>query len=229
MSTNQDRTTSSGDGLPDDEQPLDPRGMADLMSAQRTTVQRSQVGGIRIILGGWALAWIVGFLALWSGEGGGNPFFTLPGALAWWVFAAAMAAGVVVSTITGVRMGRGVQGRSTTAGKLFGLSAAAAFVGMWLLLSALRVHVEIDGSTAALLYVGAFVFVVGVVYATGSAMHGSHTQFFFGLAIMVLAIGATLLGAPHHLLAYAIVGGGLMLAYTWVIGRSIDAEHRREA
>lgn len=229
MSFDPDRTDHSGEGLPDDEQALEPRAMAALMAAQRTTVQRSQARGVRIILCGWALAWIVGFLALWSGDAGGNPLFTLPGASEWWVFAAAMAAGVVNSTIAGVRMGRGVHGRSTTAGRLFGLSAAAAFVGLWLLLSALRLHVEIDGTTAALLYVGAFVFVVGVIYASGAAVSGSSTQFGFGVAIMALAIGATLLGTPHHLLAYAIVGGGLMLAYAWSIGRSIAAEHVREA
>ncbi|MFX4271145.1 hypothetical protein ACQBAR_11095 [Propionibacteriaceae bacterium Y1685] len=229
MNREPDRIAPSGEALPDDEQALDPRAMAAVMAAQRTTVQRSQARGVRIILCGWALAWIVGFLALWSGDAGGNPLFTLPGLSAWWVFAAAMAAGVITSTIAGARMGRGVQGRSTKAGRLFGLSAAAAFVGLWLLLSALRLHVEIDGATAALLYVGAFVFVVGVVYATGSAMSGSSTQFWFGVAIMALAIGATLLGAPHHLLAYAIVGGGLMLAYTWIIGRSIEVEHGRQA
>ncbi|GEK79254.1 hypothetical protein [Agrococcus baldri] len=218
MNANQDTTP-----LPEDEQALDPRAMAELMAAQRTTVQRSQSRGVRIILGGWAFAWIVGFLALWSGTAGGNPLFTLPGGLEWWIFGAAMAVGVIVATVTGTRMGRGVQGQSTTAGKLYGLAAAASFVAMWLFISALRRHVEIDAETAALLYVGAFVLTVGVVYAVGSAMSRSWAQFFFGLAILLLAIGATLLGAPHHLLLYALVGGGLMLAFTWMLGRSVAA------
>lgn len=213
--------------LPDDEQPLDARSMAEIMSAQRTTVQRSQSRGVRIILAGWAIAWILGFLALWSGADGGNPLFTLPGGLEWWVFGAAIAAGVLVSTVTGIRMGRGVQGRSTTAGKLFGLASAASFVGMWLLLSALRLHVEIDAATAALLYVGAFVFVAGVVYMVGSAMNRSHAQFFLGLAIAALAVVATLVGAPHHLLLYALVGGGLMLLATWMLGRQVAADEPR--
>ena len=212
----------------DDEQPLDPRAMADLMTAQRTAVQRAQSRGVRVILVGWALAWIIGFLALWSGSAGGNPLFTIPGGIEWWIFGAAIAMGIVVSTIAGMRMGRGVQGRSTTAGKLFGISSAAAFVGMWLLLSALRAHVELDGETAALLYVGSFVFIAGVVYMVGSAMSGSHAQLGFGLAIVALAIGATLLGAPHHLLLYAIVGGGLMLGFALLLGRSIHAGDERE-
>lgn len=213
--------------LPDEEeQPLDPRGMAELMSAQRSTVQRSQSRGVRIILVGWALAWIVGFLALWSGGDGGNPLFTLPGGLEWWIFGAAIALGIAVSTVTGMRMGRGVQGGSTTAGKLYGLASAAAFVAMWLFLSALRAHVEIDAATAALLYVGAFVLVAGVIYMVGSAMTRSRAQFLFGLAIAVLAIVATLVGAPHHLLLYAIVGGGLMLGFAWLVGRSAAADPR---
>lgn len=208
--------------VPDDERPLDARAMADLMTSQRTHVHRAQAHGVRVILGGWALAWIVGFLALWSGADGGNPLFRLPGGLEWWIFGGAIALGVLVSTVTGIRMGRGVQGRSSTAGKLFGISAGAAFVGMWLFLSALRVHVEIDAAAAALLYVGAFVLTVGVVYATGSAMTRSSAQLGFGLAIMALAVGATLLGAPHHLLVYALAGGGLMLAFTWMLGRAVD-------
>lgn len=215
--------------LPGDEQPLDPRSMAHIMSAQRGTVQRSQSRGVRIILGGWATAWIIGFLALWSGTDGGNPLFTLPADLEWWIFGAAIALGVVVSTVTGIRMGRGVQGRSTTGGKLFGLSSGASFVGMWLFLSALRVHVEMDAATAALLYVGAFVFIVGVVYMVGSAMTRSHAQFFFGLAIAGLAVVATLIGAPHHLLLYALVGGGLMLAYAWMLGRQGSTDEQLAA
>ncbi|SFS11024.1 hypothetical protein SAMN04487783_1501 [Agrococcus baldri] len=212
--------------LPEEEQPLDARGMAELMSAQRTTVQRSQSRGVRIILVGWALAWIVGFLALWSGEDGGNPLFTLSAGLEWWLFGAAIALGIAVSTVTGMRMGRGVQGSSTTAGKLYGLASAAAFVAMWLFLSALRAHVEIDAATAALLYVGAFVLIAGVIYMVGSAMTRSYAQFYFGLAIAVLAIVATLVGAPHHLLLYAIMGGGLMLAFAWMLGRSIASSPR---
>ena len=213
-------TNSHRDLPPDDERPLDARGMADLMTAQRAAVQRSQSRGVRIILVGWALAWIVGFLALWSGEAGGNPLFTLPSGLEWWIFGAAIATGIAVSTVTGVRMGRGLTGQSTTAGKLFGLSSALAFVGMWLFLSALRAHVEIDAGTAALLYVGAFVLTVGIIYMVGSAMTRSHLQLTFGIAIVAIAIIATLVGAPHHLLIYALAGGGLMLLYALLLGRA---------
>lgn len=192
---------------------LAPSEMLALMQGQQRTTRNRLDRALYILLGTWAVAWFVGFLALWSAEdGGANPLLRIPTATAFIIFGALMLVGIIVSVVSGISMGRGMRGRSNTAGTLYGFSWSISMMGAYCFAASLLRQVQ-DPALAPLLMPGIFVITIGVLYMAGAAMSRSGAQFALGVAVVVLAVVATALGAPTHYLVYGTVGPLIFITF----------------
>lgn len=210
-------------GARDGEAALAPSEMLALMRDQQRTTRNRLDRALYILLGTWAVAWFVGFLALWSAEdGGANPLLRIPTTTAFVVFGVVMVVGIIVSVVSGISMGRGMRGRSNTAGALYGVSWSISMMGAWFFAASLLRQVQ-DPALAPLLMPGIFALTIGVLYMAGAAMSRSGAQFALGVAVIVLAVVATALGAPMHYLVYGTVGPLIFIAFIVLLRTGVIA------
>lgn len=193
----------------DDAPPTADEALA-LIRDQQRTVTAQQLGGVPWILGMWAISWGVGFLALWSGYEGGNPWFQIPLALAAWIFGVLLVAAIAVSAIIGIRIGRGVRGASGFGGAVYGISWSVASLAVYLIGVAL-INAGAGPELVSLYYPAAYGLVAGLLYFMGAALWRSVDQLVLGSIIIVSAVVAPFFGAPTNNLAMALLGGGSFL------------------
>lgn len=203
--------------------------MLELIQSQRRSTQRRLLQGYTVLLLVWAAAWAIGFGALWFTDGVGGAA-VLPTPVGWTIFGACIVGAIVWSIITGVRSGAsGIVGRSRLQGMLYGWSWTISMMGTWLLLVALQ-RAGMPPSIAALLYPGAFVLMVGVLYLAGGALWRSPVQYVLGIVMIVVVIVATFAGSPLHYLVYATAGPLAMVVVAVLLARGVvPLEPRREA
>ncbi len=195
----------------DGDEPLpSPDAALALIRDQQRSVERNQLGGIPWVLVMWGIAWGVGFLALWSGYDGGNPWFQLPLAVAGAIFGAIFLAASIVSVIVISRLGRGVRVASGFGGTVFGISSSASFVAVYLIGVALA-RAGADGALISLYLPAGFGMTTGLLFLMGAALWRSVSQVVLGAIIMVTAVVAPFFGAPTNNVVMAVLGGGSFL------------------
>lgn len=207
------------DAPDDDDAPLDPQLVAQIVADQRARVRSAIDVEARVLFGAWGVAWLLGFGALWVAQSQAAPPFDEGVALA--AFAVLLlAAGAVTAWHLAVRT-RGVHGTSAVQGAMYGWTWCVAFLGVFTLPQALeRAGASGDVQTTVMTVVPALV--VGALYMAGGAMWGDRTQFTLGAAIGVVTAVAALVGLPHMLGVMAVAGGGGML-----LTAGVDAVRRR--
>lgn len=195
-----------------------------MLELLREQERRSQSQAHRLpalMLIAWAIAWAVGFLTLWSAaETGGNPWFRVPAEAAWAVYGASIAAAVVVSIISGIRIGVGVRGPSKLAGAMYGWSWTISTLGAGFLLGAMA-RAGVPSAVMGILAPALFALVVGVLYLAGGMLWRSPAQYALGCVMIATAIGASFAGAPTHNLIYGTVGSAAMLVMAVLLVRGI--------
>ncbi len=195
--------------------------MVALMREQRRATRAQLDRRFTILLVVWALAWCVGFFALWSAENvGGNPAFRIPEQVAWPLFGGLMLAGIVWSIMTGVLAGRDFRGSSQLAGMLYGWSWSVAMTGAGLFTFGLQ-RAGLTGEMSALLYPGLFIILVGTLYLTGAALERSPGMFALGIVMIATVVVATWVGSPTHYLLYATVGPSALATVAVLQARGI--------
>ncbi len=215
-------------GTDDTDARADAAHMFDLMESQRRATHRRLLRGYTVLLIVWAAAWAIGFTALWFGDGVGGAD-VLPAPVAWTVFGVCILGAVVWSIVTGIRSGSsGIRGRSQLQGTLYGWSWTISMVGTWLLLMGVQ-RAGLSPEASSLLYPGAFVLMVGVLYLAGGALWRSPVQYALGIVMVVVVAIATFVGAPYHYLVYAIAGPLAMIVVAVLMARGVlPLEPRRE-
>lgn len=212
--------------MSDDDAPQDPHEMLALMDeTRRATVRRLSRRYIGLFVV-WALAWAVGFGALYLTAGVGA-FDVVPTTVGWVVFAALIVGAIVWSTIVGISAsGDGIRGPSQLQGLLYGISWTITMFMAWLLIAGLQ-RGGLTGELLQLVYPGVYVFLVGVLYLAGGALFRGVPMYVLGGILIVVAVIATFFGAPTHYLIYATVGPAAMLVVaalmTWGPLRLKDA------
>lgn len=200
---------------PDDDSPLDPAEMLALAERQQRAVGLSYARPVAWMFLIWGISWLFGFLLLWSGYEGGNPWFTLPLAGAGIVFGALILISIVASAVIGTRIGRGVRGASDFSGSVYGLSwslngAAFAAVGVGL------IHNGMSDELASIYFPSAYALMAGVMYLGGAALWNERSQLVLGVLLLVVGSVAPFFGAPTNNLVMAIGGGGgFLIAAAW--------------
>ena len=108
--------------------------------------------GLPLILGAWAIAWLVGFTMLWLIDGL-SPAFRMPLPLAVVAFVVLMAGALIVSVVVGVRMGRGIRAGAASAwtGAVYGLTWPLGFAAIVVLGNALVTQRHATGAVQHLL------------------------------------------------------------------------------
>jgi hypothetical protein len=190
------------------DEPLDVAESLAIIQAQRMRV-RDQVGpDPRVLFGAWGIAWLVGYLVLWS-TARTSPLHEPQG----WSF---VVFGVCISGALAATMSHiahrvaGIRGASARAGAMYGVTWLIAFVGITLILAGLTAA----GASAEILSLGwnaLPTFVVGLLYAAGAAMWEDWRMFFLGAWIALVSGAGTLVGLPGVYLVMALAGGGGML------------------
>jgi len=195
----------------DEAQVDDPRQMLALIDAtRRETIHRltGRYVGLFVL---WAVAWAVGFGALWFTRDVGGVELLAP-AVGWVIFAASLVIAIVWSAVVGIRAGSdGIRGRSQLQGALYGCSWTIVMLAAWGLLSGLQQH-GLSNELAQLLYPGLYVFLVGALYLSGGALFRAVPMYILGGALIVIVVIATFIGAPNHYLVYAIAPPLAMLS-----------------
>ncbi|MFB7893480.1 hypothetical protein ACFC1I_14855 [Microbacterium sp. NPDC056044] len=206
----------------------DAERMFELMQSQRRSTQSRLVRGYTVLLIVWAAAWAIGFGALWFGDGVGG-VDVIPAPISWTVFGVCILGAIVWSIVTGIRSGAsGIRGRSRLQGMLYGWSWTISMIGTWLLLMGVQ-RAGLSPEAAALLYPGAFVLMVGVLYLAGGALWRSPVQYALGIVMIAVVVIATFVGDPYHYLVYATAGPLAMIVVAVLMGRGIlPLEPRRE-
>jgi hypothetical protein len=202
--------------MSEDEVSLPPEQMLALLEAQQRKVDRELLGPIPWLFGIWGVAWLVGFLCLWSAWDGGNPWFRIPGTVAAVVFGALMVAAIVTSAIIGARINRGVRGESNFTGAVYGISwtlsgAAFAAVGMGLIANGM------SHELTSIYFPSAYSLMVGILYLAGTALWREMSQLVLGIILLVIGSIAPFFGAPANNLVMALAGGGAFLLTSLVM------------
>ncbi|WP_157498235.1 hypothetical protein [Leifsonia sp. Leaf336] len=179
----------------------DAREMLDLIDGQQRRVDRGHRLPVVWLYTVWAVAWLIGFLALYLAQLG-----VFAPTAAGIVFGVLIVGSIVASAVIGSRIGRGVRGESQFAGTVDGISwsvcsVAFALVGIGLIAQGM------PGELAGVYFPSAYALMCGTLYLAGAAIWGDRLQLALGLALLVVGSVAPFLGLGPNLLLMAIAGG----------------------
>lgn len=194
----------------ENESALMPEQMLKLVKEQQMEMERTQLAPIPWMLGVWGVAWLVGFLLLWSAAPASNSPVSIPGPVAGIGFGVLIGAAIAASTVLGIRIGRGVQGNSSFAGAVYGISwglcgTAFGTVGVALMNNGMSYEL------ATLYYPSAFALMAGTLYVAGAALWHQKSMLVLGIILLVTGSVSPFFGAPTNNLVMALLGGGTML------------------
>lgn len=199
----------------DDDASLDPREALALLEAERSRTQQHLVPDVRLLYGAWGVAWLVGFLVLWSSATGRGPL-ALPPAAGGAVFAGLLGAAVVVTGVHIARRTAGVRGASSTQGAMYGWAWLLGFGAMASLMASAAgagAPPEVLGVLAPALSG----LVVGLLYLAGGTMWQDRAQYSLGVWILVSSAVGALAGYPTNHLVMGLLGGGGFLVAALVV------------
>jgi hypothetical protein len=202
--------------MTEDERSLPPEQMLKLMHEQQRKVDAALLAPIPWLYGIWGVAWLVGFLALWSAWPGGNPWFRVDVPVAAILFGALMVAAIVASAIIGPRINRGVRGSSDFSGIVYGVTWSLAGFGF----AALGMGLIVNGMSnelASLYFPSAYALMVGLLYLGGAALWRDKGQLLLGIFMVLLGSTAAFFGNPTNNLIMAIAGGGAFLVAAAIV------------
>jgi hypothetical protein len=204
-----------------DAAPLDPADSLAIIRAQRAVVRDSAAVDGRVLFGAWGVAWLVGYGALYA-SAVGRPSEG-PGAWGFVVFAACLAAAIVVTTVHIAHRTAGVRGVSAVTGAMYGWTWFWGYLVMSVLLGALGTA----GASAEVMAIaanGMACLVAGLLYMAGGALWRDRVLYVVGAWILTCGVTATFAGIPTTYLVMAVAGGGAFLA-----GAVVVHVHRRRA
>jgi len=195
-----------------------------LLRTQERRVDSALLAPVPWLYGIWGVAWLGGFLLLWSAWPGGNPWFRVPGAVAATGFAALLIASFVASAIVGARINAGVRGASDFPGAVYGISWTLCAIAFAVLGSGLIVN-GLSPELASLYYPSAYALMAGTLYLAGAALWREPSQLVLGVVLLVVGSVAPFVGQPENNLVLALGGGGSFLIAAAVM--SVRLRRRR--
>ncbi len=195
---------------------LSPGEMLRLAETERSRAAARITPDDRLIYGIWAVAWGVGFLALWLVTGDRPRLDQGPAAGV--LFAVLIGAGVVATLVHVGRRVAGVHGPSEVLGRRHGTAWFVAFAGYGALMAGLG-RAGITDEQAELLGPLLACLLVALLYLAGGAAWDDALQFRLGVWIAACVAVAALIGSPGHLLVMAVGGGGGYLVAAVLAGR----------
>ncbi|GGM10441.1 hypothetical protein ACFQBY_09355 [Promicromonospora citrea] len=190
---------------------LDPAEMLRMLREQQDAARDATEPDGRLLFGAWGLAWLVGYLALWSTARTGG----LPAAWAGWVFAGCIVGAMAFTIVHSVTRTAGVRGVSARTGALYGWTWFLAFLALGVLLGAMG-NAGASPEVMAIAANGFAALITGLLYIAGGLAFGESRMAAVGGWMLVTAGVAAFAGMPHTYLVMAVAGGGGFLAMAGV-------------
>ena len=186
--------------------PLSAKESLDLIDRQQAEMDRDFSGFVVTLNAMWAVLWFVAFAAFHvAGNGWPGPWYSYGVAAV--IMGVAVLAGVVVSTVLGVRSGRGRRGPSMVSGALYGWTWTVSYAAL------VAVNLSIMGrglpdDAVPSLWIGSMMLLAGALSMAGGAMFRDIGQYVLGIWLLLVGIACVLVGADYQALAIAV--GGLV-------------------
>ncbi|WP_158373274.1 hypothetical protein [Cellulosimicrobium cellulans] len=177
-----------------------------IIDVQHARVRATAYADDRVILGVWAIAWLVGYGLLWASAGNGVE--RIP-RWAWTSFGVLLMSAVVTTIGHAVTRMSGVDGVSRRTRAVYGWTWFVAFgAGQALVGGVARAGAPND--VIALAANGVSALIVAVMYMAGGMLWRDRAQFGLGVWMAVVAAAAALVGLPGTFAVMCLAGGGGM-------------------
>lgn len=200
----------------DDERGLSPSESLALIERQRGEVAARLHFPVSGLFAVWGIAYLASFgLAFVATQG------LVPVGVAIGVGVLLGVAAIAYSVTRSVAAGRGISGRSRTAGAMYGWSWTLGFAGLYAVNFGLMSR-GLPVVMASLLWSGSALLLAGVLYLAGGALWGDRAQYVLGVWMIASAAGSVFAGYPGDFLVLSLAGGGgflLMSAFYGVRSR----------
>jgi hypothetical protein len=161
----------------------------------------------RLLFGAWGLAWVIGYLAMWTTAretGSPEPW-------AGWVFACCIAGATAFTIVHSVTRTAGTRGASARIGALYGWTWFLAFTALGVVLGAMG-EAGAPPEVMAIAANGFACVIVGLMYIAGGLLFEEIRMAAVGGWMLVAAVLAAFAGMPNTYLVMAVAGGGGFLA-----------------
>ncbi|OLT54540.1 hypothetical protein [Cellulosimicrobium sp. CUA-896] len=185
--------------------PLDPAESLRLIRAQQERARSATEPDGRLLYLAWGVAWLVGYLSLWTSARQGAD--GQPASWAFAVFGGAIVSAVAFTIVHSVSRTAGTRGVSARTGMLYGWSWMLGFVALAAVLGGLA-RAGASEEVMSLASNALACVVVGLLYLGGAAAFQDTRLFVLGVWILLVAAVATFAGLPLTYLVMALLGGG---------------------
>jgi hypothetical protein len=191
-----------------EEEPLSPSEALAVVEDQRDRVNRSLQVNVALVHGSLGVAWLAGF-GIWYfafGHGAGKSL-EVP------VWVAVVVIGVVnaVALMAGlgqtIRRGRGIEGRSWDAMRMYLWSWPLAYAGVYAADAGLQ-YQGLPARLAPLLWPGSAACVTGVLCLAGGMFFRDTLQYTLGAWLLIVTAASMFAGVPGNFAVLSLAGGG---------------------
>lgn len=190
---------------------LDPAETLRMIQQQQEAARDATEPDGRLLFGAWGLAWLIGYLAMWSTARDTGT----PATWAGWVFTACIVGAMAFTIVHSIARTTGTRGASARSGALYGWTWFLAFVVYGTLLGAMR-DAGASAEVMAVVANGVACLIVGLMYMAGGLLFCENRMSAVGGWMLVTAVVAAYAGMPNTYLVMAVAGGGGFLAMVLV-------------
>ncbi|MGI5291717.1 hypothetical protein ACQEVF_51570 [Nonomuraea polychroma] len=204
----------------DDERAPSPEETLRVIKEQQAAAERHIYIDPLVLYFPWGVAWLLGFTAYFLHYGlDGRPYAPISQPQAQSVLMIAQVVAGAVAAYGIARMNRQVRGRTRAQGAMYGYTW---FAGISLVsLIAIRLGPLLPAQEVGLLWAGAMMTIVALLYMAGGAIWLNWQMFFVGVWVAAVNGVGVLLGAGWHaLLTAVLLGGGFIVAGLWLRHRT---------
>lgn len=207
--------TSDRPAEPGDPAGLDPAEMLRMIRQQQEAARDATEPDGRVLFAAWGLAWLIGYLAMWSTARDTG----VPAVWAGWVLAGCIVGATGLTVVHSVTRTSGTRGASARVGAMYGWTWFLAFLAFGVLLGAMG---DAGASTEvqAIAANGFACVIVGLLYLAGGMLFEETRMYAIGGWMLVTAVLAAFAGMPNTYFVMAVAGGGgflVMVAVEQVI------------
>ncbi|WP_125772759.1 hypothetical protein [Antribacter gilvus] len=208
-----DHGTSSDDAF-------DPADSLRVIREQTDRAREATEPDGRVMFGAWGLAWLVGYLAMWTSAretGAPEPW-------AGFVLAGTIVGATALTIVHSTTRASGVRGASARVGAMYGWTWFLGFTVYGMVLGAMF-RAGASWEVVATAANGFACLIVGLMYIAGGLLFGEIRMYAVGAWMLVTAAVAAFAGMPHTYLVMALAGGGGFLVMV-VVEQVIRARRR---
>lgn len=165
----------------------------------------------RLLFAAWGLAWLIGYLAMWSTARDTGQVAGWAG----WVLAGCLVGAVAFTIVHSVTRTSGTRGTSARVGVMYGWAWFLGFTTFGVLIGAMG-DAGASYEVMAIATNGFACLIVGLMYLAGGMLFQETRMYALGAWMLVTAGLAAFAGMPNTYLVMAVAGGGGFLVMVGV-------------